>query len=73
MLRLLLYVRVLRLLPAYIDPGAGSMLIQAIIAGAVALPVLFRDRIGRAVRALRGQGDRNDETERTRDEPSTTR
>lgn len=52
MLRMLLLLRA-AWLPAYIDPGAGSLIVQAIIAAAVALPVLFRERIGRAVRFLR--------------------
>jgi hypothetical protein len=39
---------------AYIDPGSGSLLIQALIAGVVAVPIFFRHQIGRAVRALRG-------------------
>lgn len=39
---------------AYLDPGSGSLIIQALIAGIVAIPVLFRSRISAAVRALRG-------------------
>lgn len=30
---------------AYIDPGAGSMLIQAILAGLLAIPFLVRTRL----------------------------
>ena len=30
---------------AYIDPGAGSMLIQVIIAGLLGVPYFFRARI----------------------------
>lgn len=30
---------------AYIDPGAGSLLIQAVIAGALAVPFLLRTKI----------------------------
>ena len=41
---------------AYIDPGSGSLLIQALIAGLVAIPIFFRTRISRFVRTLRGQG-----------------
>jgi hypothetical protein len=41
---------------AYIDPGSGSLLIQAVIAGLVAVPIFFRHQIRRAVRALRGPG-----------------
>ena len=42
---------------AYIDPGSGSLLIQALIAGLVAIPIFFRNQIGRAVRAIRGPRD----------------
>jgi hypothetical protein len=30
---------------AYIDPGAGSMLIQAILAGVLAIPFILRTRL----------------------------
>ena len=43
----------------YIDPGAGSMVIQAVLAGALAIPFFFRAQIGRAVqrfREFRGRG-----------------
>jgi hypothetical protein len=39
----------------YIDPGAGSMVIQAILAGLLAVPFMFRSAIGRAVARLRGR------------------
>ncbi len=39
---------------AYLDPGSGSIIIQAVIAGIVALPILFRNRISAVVRTLRG-------------------
>jgi hypothetical protein len=39
---------------AYIDPGSGSLLIQAVIAGLVAIPIFFRHQISRAIRAVRG-------------------
>ena len=38
---------------AYIDPGSGSLIIQAVIAGIVAIPFFFRHQIGRFVRAVR--------------------
>ena len=38
---------------AYIDPGAGSLVIQAVVAGLVAIPVIFRHQIRRFVRAIR--------------------
>jgi hypothetical protein len=39
---------------AYIDPGSGSLLVQALIAALVAVPIFFRQQISRAVRAVRG-------------------
>ena len=42
----------------YIDPGAGSMVIQALLAGILAVPFFFRAQVSRAVqrfRALRGE------------------
>jgi hypothetical protein len=38
----------------YIDPGAGSMVIQAVIAAALAVPFFFRSRISSVVQRLRG-------------------
>ena len=32
---------------AYIDPGTGSLLIQALIASAVAIPLFFRGQVRR--------------------------
>ncbi len=32
----------MELIFAYIDPGSGSLVIQALIAGMVAVPVIFR-------------------------------
>jgi hypothetical protein len=37
---------------AYLDPGSGSMLIQVIIAGSIAIPVLFINYIKRGWRSL---------------------
>ena len=37
---------------AYIDPGAGSLIVQALIASVVAVPFYFRRQIARAARAL---------------------
>jgi hypothetical protein len=42
---------------AYIDPGAGSMLVQAVIAAVVSVPFFFRRNIGGLVRRLRGPRD----------------
>ena len=46
---------------AYIDPGSGSLIIQAVIATLVAIPFFFREQVGRIVRAVRG-GDRATES-----------
>lgn len=40
---------------AYLDPAAGGMIIQSIIAAAVAVPFLFRTHISRVVARLRGK------------------
>ena len=43
----------------YIDPGAGTMVIQAILATVIAIPFFFRAQVTRAVqrfRELRGRG-----------------
>lgn len=40
---------------AYIDPGSGSLIIQALIAGLVAIPVFFRHQIARVLRTVRGK------------------
>jgi len=37
---------------AYIDPGAGSLIIQATIAAIVAVPFYLRRQIARALRAV---------------------
>jgi len=48
---------------AYIDPGSGSLVIQAVIAAAVAVPLFFRHHIGRAVRLLRGRRGSADQSD----------
>ncbi|HEX5039026.1 MAG TPA: hypothetical protein VFW95_02690 [Candidatus Limnocylindria bacterium] len=42
---------------AYIDPGSGSMLLQVILAGILAVPFFFRRTIGDAWRKIRGEDD----------------
>ena len=51
---------------AYLDLASGSMIIQAAIAGMVAVPILFRNQI----RRLLGRGGSTDET--LMDEPTAT-
>jgi hypothetical protein len=53
---------------AYIDPGSGSMLIQVLVAGVLAVPFFFRRAIGGGWRRMRRDGS-NHAT--TRDEDST--
>ncbi len=43
----------MHLVVAYIDPGSGSLIIQALIAGLVAAPFVLRQQIARFVRRLR--------------------
>ena len=47
-------------LAAYIDPGSGSLIIQAVIASVVAIPFFFRQHIGRVVRMIRRDGPADD-------------
>lgn len=42
---------------AYIDPGSGSLIIQAAIAAVIAIPLFFRSQIARAIRAFRRSDD----------------
>lgn len=47
----------------YIDPGAGSMVIQAVLAALLAIPFFFRTQVSRFVGMLRHRFDRNAEYE----------
>jgi hypothetical protein len=44
-------------LPAYIDPSSGSLIIQTVIAAVVAIPILLRSQLARALRVLRHPGN----------------
>jgi hypothetical protein len=46
----------------YIDPGAGSLVIQALLAAILAIPFFFREQVGRAVAAFRGRRKVSDES-----------
>ncbi len=48
---------------AYIDPGSGSMLLQVILAGALAIPFFFRRVIGDAWARVRGSRAHTNRTE----------
>jgi len=41
----------------YIDPGAGSMVIQAALAAVLAVPFFFRTHVSRVVQRLRRRSD----------------
>jgi hypothetical protein len=49
---------------AYIDPGSGSLVIQAVIAAMVALPFFFKRQLARVVSVVRG--DQNEVETRRR-------
>lgn len=51
---------------AYIDPGSGSMLLQVLLAGVLAVPFFFRRAISGGWRRLRGEPN-----DATRDQDST--
>jgi hypothetical protein len=55
---------------AYIDPGSGSLIIQALIASVVAIPFFFRQQIARLVRVVRRGGSENDAATQPRDPAS---
>ena len=42
---------------AYIDPGSGSMLLQVLLAGVLAIPFFFRRVIGDTWHRIRGERD----------------
>jgi len=44
---------------AYIDAGSGSLIIQALIASIVAIPILLRGQIARGVSGVRRLAGRN--------------
>jgi len=53
---------------AYIDPGSGSMLVQVVLAGILAVPFFFRRTIGDGWRRMRGNG--SNDTTRDEDTPA---
>jgi len=57
----------------YIDPGSGSIMIQALIAGLVALPIFFRQHIARAIRVVRGTGEATSEPTVSQDDSAAKR
>jgi hypothetical protein len=47
----------MHLMLAYIDPGSGSLIIQAIIATVIAVPFFFRQQIARFMHTVRRTDD----------------
>ncbi len=45
----------MRLVFAYIDPGAGSLVVQAVIATLVSVPFFFRNAIRSTIARFRGK------------------
>lgn len=52
---------------AYIDPGSGTMLLQVILAGIVAVPFFFRQAISNTWHRLRGE--RSEDSSATATDP----
>jgi hypothetical protein len=52
---------------AYIDPGSGSLLLQAILAGLLSIPFFFRRTIGNFLHRIRGGSDEPATVEETGD------
>lgn len=50
---------------AYIDPGSGSMLLQVLLASALAVPFFFRRVIGDAWHRIQGGSGARDEATAT--------
>ena len=55
---------------AYIDAASGSMILQVLLAGLVAIPFFFRNAIAAAVRRVRGERRSDSTTSRTPPETS---
>ena len=53
---------------AYIDPGSGSLIIQAVIATVIAVPFFFRHHIGRFIRMVRRQEEATADVTTTTDQ-----
>ena len=57
---------------AYIDPGSGSMLLQVILAGVLAVPFFFRRTFSDVWHRIRGNGNDAAEARQTVDAPEET-
>jgi hypothetical protein len=58
---------------AYIDPGSGSLLLQALLAGLLSIPFFFRRTIGGFIHRLRGGSDETVTVEEQSDAPEEPR
>jgi hypothetical protein len=61
----------MRLVFAYLDPGSASIVFQAVIAGIIAVPVIFRNKITAFIRTVRG-GSAGEVKETVAEPTSTT-
>jgi hypothetical protein len=57
----------------YIDPGSGSLLLQAILAGLLSIPFFFRRTIGGFIHRLRGGTDEPATVDQPTDGPEEPR
>jgi hypothetical protein len=46
---------------AYLDATTGTLIVQTIIAAAVAIPFILRTQLSRAISVFRKRGDRRDD------------
>jgi hypothetical protein len=60
------------MLLAYIDPGSGSMLLQVILAGVLAIPFFFRRTVADVWHRVRGNGDHVADARRPADSSEDT-
>ena len=57
---------------AYIDPGSGSMLLQVVLAGLLAVPFIFRRTVADVWHRVRGNGNDVADTGKPADVPEET-
>jgi hypothetical protein len=57
---------------AYIDPGAGSLVIQALIAALISVPFVFRSGVARVTRRARSLFRGRDHGATSADDTETT-
>jgi len=57
---------------AYIDPGSGSMLLQVILAGLLAVPFFFRRTVSDVWHRIRGTGGETADAPKSVEVPEET-